>query len=359
MTFKRFITIYSILLAVLMGCFLIYVLDSLVKYENNQLDNYMTNFIDDLKDADDSGLAYLAKNDSLTYQQSVESKDADSPVFDVYDGDAPLLRVTLGKKESTTRLGLLSFNIWDVKDVKRLNKEGLFNFEVTVPVSCTVEVNGKKLTEKEYIDTTKFTGLADLGKQLDLGYQVTYLVKGLTDAPEVKVTGRDGKPIEFNTKGSKLSIEVPCEKYADVAAAKGKIRNFPDVQEIARQWSLYLTNDLAGGHEGFDTLKEYLIEGTYLYQYAYNWSVSVDRKFTTSHRFAKEMFSEEKVCNFKVYSDREFSCDVFLQKNMLIYSRTHVDKMGEHMHFVYYDDTDDGTDNPQWKLVSMKAVTVK
>lgn len=382
MSFKKFLTIYSIVLAVLMVCFLAYVVDSLVKYEDNQIDNYMQNFIDNLKEADESldiaglsdvkksdfdradaslikGLAFLAENDSLTYQQNAQSNDADNPVFDIYDGDNALLRVSLSKKESMTRLGLLSFNVWDVKEVKLLKSEGLFNYEVSVPVSYSVEVNGKKLTEKEYADSTKFAGIADLGKQVDLAYQVTYLVKGLTDAPDVKITGKDGKPVELDGKGSKLDIALTSENIADESAAKGKIKNYPDVQEMARQWSLYLTNDLQGGHEGFDTLKEYLIEGTYLYNFAYEWSVGVDRKFTSAHGFAKEKFSDEKVCNFAIFSDKEFACDVFLQKNMMVHAQLLPDKMGERMHFVYYDDTDDGTDNPKWKIISMKAVTAK
>lgn len=382
MSFKKFLTIYSIVLAVLMVCFLIYVADSLVKYENYQIDNYMQNFIDDLKDADESlainglsdvkkgefdkadasvikGLAFLAENDSLTFKQSAESKDADNPVFDIYDGDNALLRVALSKKESTTRLGLLSFNIWDVKDVKLISNEGLFSTEITVPKYCNVEVNGKKLTEKEYIDSTKFAGLEDLGKQVKLAFNVTYLVKGLTDAPEIKITDKDGKPVEFALKGVKIAIDAPCEKVADMAAAKGKVKNFPDVQNIARQWSLYLTNDVKGTKNGYDVIKQYLVEGTYQCQYAYNWAVGVDKTFTSAHGFEKEMFSNEKVCNFEIYSDKEFSCDVYLQKNMRVKGQPLPDKMSERMHFVYYDDTDDGTNNPTWKLLSMKSITAK
>ena len=36
-----------------------------------------------------------------------------------------------------------------------------------------------------------------------------------------------------------------------------------------------------------------------------------------------------------------------------------VDVMHDKLYFVYYDDTDDGKDNPQWKMIEMKAVTEK
>ena len=379
-TFKKFITVYSITLAVLMACFLIYVADSLIKYENNQLDNYMENFIDDLKKpnndleikglsqvekgafdkADASvlgGLAYIMTNDSITYQQKMEDNDADSPVFEIFDGDSPVLRVALTKKRSTTRLGLLSFNIWDVKEVELLKKQGLFNCEILAPANCRVEVNGKALTEKEYADSTQFAGLAALGRQVDLAYQVKYLVKGLTDAPDVKVTGKNGQPMEYKGKGTVLTVDVPCEKVDDIATAKGKLDNCLDIQELARTWSLYMSNDLQGPLHGFGTIKQYLIEGTSLYNFAYNWATGSDIRFTSRHGFANPMFSDEKVCNFEIYSRKEFSCDVFLQKNMRLGSRPLPDKMGERMHFVYCDVTDDGVDNPSWKLISMKSIT--
>jgi len=381
-TFKKFISIYSLVLVALMVIFLIYVANSLIKYENNQLDNYMENFIEELKDADEDlaitgisdvkkgafdkadasiikGLAYLAENDSLTYQQSMESNDADSPVFDIYDGDNALLRVTLNAVDKTTRLGLLAFNIWEVKEVKLLKKEGLFNLDISVPNSYTVEVNGKKLTEADYAEPEQMAGLSELSKHVDLAYQANYLVKGLTDAPEVKITDKSGKPIECEVKGSKFAMAVESEKIADEATAKAKIKNYPNVQEIARQWSLYLSNDLQGAKNGFNTISEYLVEGTYLYKFAETWATSIDRQFTSAHGFAAEQFSDEKVCNFEIYSDKEFSCDVFLQKNMIVKGQPLADKMRERVHFVYFDSTDDGNDNPTWKLVSMKAVTEK
>ena len=49
--FKKFLIIYvAILVAIMIAC-LIYVADSLVKYENNQIENYMEGLIDDLRKA--------------------------------------------------------------------------------------------------------------------------------------------------------------------------------------------------------------------------------------------------------------------------------------------------------------------
>ena len=52
MTFKKYIIILTAVLAAQMGLPLFYVADSIKQYESNQLDNYMANFIEDLKNTE-------------------------------------------------------------------------------------------------------------------------------------------------------------------------------------------------------------------------------------------------------------------------------------------------------------------
>lgn len=380
-SFKKFIIILSSALAAMMVACIIYVADSLKKYENNQLDNYITHFIDDLQHPDASltivgandvkrsafdkadatllnGIAYLSASDTLTYNILAESKNSDAPVFDIFNGVQPILRVTLGVKAIASRLGLPEFRIWEVKEVRVLKKDGLYDFEISVPNDHSVEVNGKKLTYKETTDSVHFADLEQLSPKAHLTYKVDYIVRGLTDVPDVKITDSKGQPVEVVTKGTKLTIPVPCEMIADEATAKTKIKNYPDVQFIARQWSLLLSNDLHGGNRGFDIIKEYLIDGSYLCHFAYKWCTSVDITYVGAHGLQQEAFTNEKVCNFEIFSDREFECDVFLDKNIRVHNGL-VDKMGERMHFAYCDTTDDGLDNPQWKLVYKTSIPVK
>jgi hypothetical protein len=53
--FKKFLIIYVIILTVVMLVFLGYVADSLIKYEKNQIENYMEDVISDLKKASKKG----------------------------------------------------------------------------------------------------------------------------------------------------------------------------------------------------------------------------------------------------------------------------------------------------------------
>ena len=378
MTFKKYIIILTVVLAAQMGLTLFYVADSIKQYESNQLDNYMANFIEDLKNTENEmtivgadtikksdfdkadatvkkGLAYLAENDSLTFCKSSDSKNENNPIYDIYDGKNPLLRVTLNAKDSTTRLGTLNYKIWEVKEIKLLKEKGLFDYEISLPYCYTVEVNGKKLTEKQSADSLQFIGLEKIAKKVPLSWQANYLIEGLVGAPDIKVTDNNGKPVECDIKGTKLVKHADCEKIADEATAKTKIKNYPDVESIARQWTLFLSNDLHGGSHGLEIMKEHLIEGTYLCHYAGKWVRSVDITYVGNHGFAEEKFTNEKRCNFEIYNDKEFSCDVYLDKNLRVHGIL-VDKMRERIHFVYYDDTNDGKDNPSWRILCMKSL---
>lgn len=388
MTFKKSIIILVAGLTVIASTFILFVADSFRMYNDNRLDNYMASFIENLKDADydiaianaseikksefdradasiRKGLAYLAQKDSLTFQ-AIYSSDQEtksgssalgtgayeSPVFDIYDGNNPLLRVTLNAKEHVSRLGLLSFNEWEVKEVRLLKKGGLFDYEISLPNNCSVEVNGRKLTEKESPDSLQFVGYADISKTTALTYHVNYRLKGLIDAPDVKVTDRNGNAVECESTGTRIFKPLECVKAADEASAKAHIKNYPDIMHIMKEWSLYMSHDQHGGKNGFEDIEQYLAKGTYIYLYSERWSESVDITYVSNHGLDKQTFSNEKVCNFEIYNEKEFSCDVYFQKNLLVNGKL-ADKLAERVHFLYYDDTDDGKDNPAWKIVSL------
>ena len=112
-----------------------------------------------------------------------------------------------------------------------------------------------------------------------------------------------------------------------------------------------------GRNYGFYNIAEYLIEDSYLYNYAYQWATNVDITFISNHTLKNPAFTNEKLSNFVVYNDKAFSCDMYLEKNMRLANGNELtDKMNEKMYFAYYDDTDDSKDNPSWKLVNMQSL---
>ena len=89
-----------------------------------------------------------------------------------------------------------------------------------------------------------------------------------------------------------------------------------------------------------------------MYKYAYKWATNVDITFISQHTFDNPAFSNIKVSNFEIYNENAFSCEVYLEKNMLLTKRGNrkiQDVMNEKMYFAYY--------NGEWKLVNMQSLS--
>ena len=105
--FKKFIIIYVTILTVLMAIFLIYVADSLIKYDKNQIENYMEATIAELKKVSKNGkienhvdiskinvseyekdttsisegFYELLSNKEITYKLNENSKDVENTIY--------------------------------------------------------------------------------------------------------------------------------------------------------------------------------------------------------------------------------------------------------------------------------------
>ena len=61
--------------------------------------------------------------------------------------------------------------------------------------------------------------------------------------------------------------------------------------------------------------------------------------------------------NFQWISGNSFSVDISFVKHMILTVGTRVDDpMNDRFYFVKVDTTDDGKDNPTWKMISMKEI---
>ena len=125
-----------------------------------------------------------------------------------------------------------------------------------------------------------------------------------------------------------------------------------DVLQIAENWSLFMSNDLP-----FSTVAKDLIPSSYQYEVATKYANGIDITFTSIHTLLDPAFVDEKVTNFVWITDNLFSVDISFVKRMLLSSGTTIeDSMNDRFYFVKYDDTNDYSDNPTWKLLSMKEI---
>ena len=170
--FKRFLIIYVAILAVIMLAFLIYVADSLIQYENNQIDNYMSNLIEDLKKASkknkiekyidtsnldisefekenttiNAGFKELLNSQKITYK--LQSEEAHQ-TYDIYANEQKILEVKLNGERKGNRLGLLTFNKWEIEKIETKTENGLYTCNILVPNNYKVYVNDKELAKEQ------------------------------------------------------------------------------------------------------------------------------------------------------------------------------------------------------------------
>ena len=78
--------------------------------------------------------------------------------------------------------------------------------------------------------------------------------------------------------------------------------------ELAHNWHLFLTRDLTGPWYGLGTVTEAMIEGTSVYDLAYNWAHGVDITntrssvtFTSKHTLGNPIWPVERLENFVIY----------------------------------------------------------
>lgn len=384
---KNGLKIYFIVLCVLSIIFLGYVMNTLYQYEDSFSDIYMKKVVVDISKKakngkfskvcdvnsmqvnklDNSGKNYneamkqIFKNQEITYKLDEKTKNSENPVYYVYANNKKIMDVKLKVKSRQHRLGLFTYPVWTVDSYKMSSERGIEYYDVYVPSDYTVEVNGTKLGE-EYISNKVANEDYDKFKEyIKLPEMVNYELNNFVNTPDIKIKDSEGNYVESIVKDNKIEIANAYKTASSYEDAKKNLKGDVDILKLAQNWSLFLTDDLRGGtNHGFSLLKPYLIKGSNFYNMAFAWATSVDITFVSSHTLKNPTFTNTSLTDFVIYSDKAFSCSVYLEKNMRIANgNDKVDVMHDKLYFVYYDDTKDGVDNPSWKLIDMKSIVDK
>lgn len=183
----------------------------------------------------------------------------------------------------------------------------------------------------------------------DLPQILTYDITVLEDNAEVSITNEEGEMVDFEPGQLTYDFTAQIKSYESVPEAVGAE---VDVLDTAQKWSLFMSNDLP-----FSQMKQYLIADSYQYKVAVEYATGVDIRFTSSHTLKDPAFTENTVTNFQWITEDCFSVDISFVKHMVLRTGKKVDDpMNDRFYFVKYDDTEDGLDNPQWKIASMKEI---
>ena len=339
--FKKFTIIYFSVIAILCGVFIYYVVDSLVLYENSDLEKYIANLVVDIasdakrgkitnyidiskqsvskyEDTNTSikeAYANIFRTSEITYEL-VKNDNNNEPIYDIYADKKLLFQIYLEHNGDIHRMGLLTFPNWEIKKVKLPNNRGVYYYDIYVLDGYEVKVNGNvipiSLGESSELDKD----LEELGRYTTLPKVVKYEINDLTTEPEIKVLDNNKEVEQTVINNNVYAYEL--YKTDDVSELQSKLVKEIEVLEIAKMWSKFLTDDLAGSYHGYSTIKNYLIEDTHLWDMAYNWAHNVDITFVSNHILVG--FENERISNCVLYNENAFSCDVYLEKNMRLKS---------------------------------------
>ena len=368
--YKKILLGYCSVLLVLILVLMVYVIIALKNYEKYEIGNFIKDSIADLSNKDlidiiDQEKLNVNKYDKVTskkqmikeidkvledkknikYELNSESKDVKKPIYDVYYKDKLILTLKLANKGDITKIKFLNYTKWEVVNIDSHIEEGLYNIKATLPENYKLFINGREVTEStdaENSPTSLFAQFTDVKKEKD------YKIEGLIQKPEIKVKDENGNKVEYKKDKDVIVLKNNYFKTDDNATAQEKLVEPFDVLSFAEKYSLFLTDDLQGYYHGFNTLKDYLIEDTEMYKMAYDWGHGIDVTFTSRHSLKNPAFTDEVLSNFVIYSDKAFSVNVSLKKNMVVKGEDRIMEMNDKMSFVYY--------NGGWKLISMESV---
>lgn len=220
---------------------------------------------------------------------------------------------------------------------------------ITADGRHTVQVNGATVPEHRISTRAnpEYAQFADFVQ--DLPGICEYTIAVLQDDAGISVTDEQGNPIPLEEGKSSHDLTGQVTRLDTVPE---EVAAQVDVLQIAQNWSMFMTDDLP-----FAQLKEDLIADSYQYEVAVKYATGVDIKYTSKHTLANPAFTENSVTNFTWITGDCFSVDISFVKHMRLYYGAMVDDpMNDRFYFVYCDDTDNGVNDPAWKLAGMKEI---
>ncbi len=350
------------------------------KYENAQSDNamkrYLSEFVSQIKDGSilnqidipnaieefestetykNTYLSQFANVSDYTFEKDSSSYLTEEPIYDIYADDKQVAQITLSGTNERTIFGILTIMDWDVKEVTPVLITGSYNYNIQLPDDFTATINGVTMSE-DYFTGTEVDNpdFANVSEYVDMPKFKEYEVQGLLNEPEIKVYNGSGEEVEYTADESGnitvdyqiASTDMPQEYYDQSLA-------------MAKVWDNFMTDDLGGSSHGLATVQQYLIKDSYYWNMADEYAHGEDISSISDHTLLNPPYSNISLTNYISYGENCYSVHIYFDKTMYLQKAgsTRVNTINATFYFVYYDDTDDGEDNPHWAIADMVATT--
>lgn len=368
---------YAIILIILSAIFLNYTDRCLAQYEEAQPEHAMDTFLEEVKTqlADGSIVSRLTLpagggvfedvnffgqkflNDYqgaavYTYEKDAASYDTAAPIYDLYADGKLMAKMNLASSNERTIFGILTIMDWSVASIEPVVSADTKSYTIQVPSTYGVTVNGISLGSEYQISNEENKDYANVAEYATMPNNVCYQVNGLFEEPSINLIAPDGSAIPAAIVDGKVEADLASLSTETIPDDRREM-----VFTIAKTWEDFLTKDLTGQSYGLSTVRQYLVKDSYYWNLATSYAGGVDITFMSAHTV--DGYTDPIIDEYVVYSDTCFSCHINYVKNMTLTrtSEKSTDTIDSTFYFVYYDDSDDGVDNPHWAMVDMIAKT--
>ncbi|MBQ4416630.1 MAG: hypothetical protein II868_02965 [Butyrivibrio sp.] len=266
----------------------------------------------------------------------------DHNLYDAYRGEQKLFTVHLNAERTVNKLGLINYDILTSAGIEPVENGELYHYEIIAPSTCEITVNGKPVgepAEKKTVD-----GFADAADFVAIPATHRYVLDYLTKEPEIRVTD-NGTEVPV-TLADTIDLTQESESGHRFASTEEAGIDF-DAMAFAKDWAMFMRDDLGGEAHGYYKLEPFLIEDTALQQKAYQWAGSVDITFTSNHTLLDPPFTDEQITEVIRYDENAASVDVSLKMHMVLdRGQERTDVIDTTLYLVKQGDT--------WKVVNIR-----
>ena len=374
------LAVYTVILIGLSVLFLFYTDDCLKKYENSQSENYMASYMKDfserakngsltsadltLPDLDltfagsgnyaDEYLASLKDYSSFTAEKDQTNYITEAPVYNIIADGQTIARITLKAVSQTKIFAILTIMDWDIDKIEPVLSIDVTTYTFLVPDGYTPVINGIAVNDSYKTGNTEsIQEFAYVSNYVPMPSYVEYKVDNVLEGSDIKVLNANNEEVICDINGTKIKAS-----YASPSNELPEDRR-NEALSMVQTYEDFNTADLSGPNYGLATVQSILIKDSDYWNMAKQWAGGVDITFTSAHVFDDPKYSNVVVDNYAQYSDVCYSVHIAFSKNMIL-TRTHEKRTNDFdstVFFVYYDDSDDNTDNPHWCIADIIATT--
>lgn len=326
--FKFGVLAYAGILVILIVVLLVYTWNSMKKYEASQSQNVIEDLVEKMESGDfsDINVAFSSKFESATDAKSifteqikgkdlsykVKSTSRDVATYEIVCDDKTVATVNLKGTNHKETFKILVVCDWAVDTVIANIADGKNAVCVTVPGNYSVYVNDVLLGKEEQKgEAVKAFDIDLVAQYVEIPTLVTYEVKGLLNAPTLKVVDAKGNNVDLSAFSDYSNVQIGYsegEMDAELLAY---------VSQAAKDYSDFFTKDLPGCATSTKGIEKYFPSDSMYIKLAESYRLN-DMWMYSAH--GGREFRNFVVDNYTVYSDDLFTCTISFTKRVVLTS---------------------------------------